>query len=126
MWRDQHAASALQPPFLLTHTRPCCPFALLCTLHKHAALPASMAREVGSVFPDVDLAGMLVVPTCQQADHDLVRTGEKVDQEKDRLLERVRGRAHVQPAAASAAAAGGEQVPVCPRRRPRGGCTAAA
>lgn len=50
-----------------------------------------MAREVQSVFPDVDLSGMLIVPTCQQADYDLVRTGEKVELEKDRLLERVRG-----------------------------------
>jgi hypothetical protein len=49
-----------------------------------------MTREVQSVFPDVDLAGMLIVPTCQQADYDLVRTGEKIDTEKDRLLERVR------------------------------------
>jgi hypothetical protein len=48
-----------------------------------------MSREVQSVFPDVDLLGMLVVPTCQQADYDLVRTGEKIDTEKDRLLERV-------------------------------------
>jgi hypothetical protein len=49
-----------------------------------------MTREVQSVFPDVDLTGMLIVPTCQQADYDLVRTGEKIDTEKDRLLERVR------------------------------------
>lgn len=49
-----------------------------------------MAREVRSVFPDVDQAGLLVVPTCQRADYDLVRTGEKIDTEKDRLLERVR------------------------------------
>lgn len=55
-----------------------------------AGLPASMTREVQSVFPDVDLTGMLIVPTCQQADYDLVRTGEKIDTEKDRLLERVR------------------------------------
>lgn len=33
---------------------------------------------------------MLIVPTCQQAALDLVKTGEKVDVEKDRLLERVR------------------------------------
>ena len=50
-----------------------------------------MSREVQSVFPDVDLTNMLVVPTCQQADYDLVRTGEKIDCEKDRLLERVSG-----------------------------------
>jgi hypothetical protein len=49
-----------------------------------------MSREVQSVFPDVNLSGMLIVPTCQQADYDLVRTGEKIDLEKDRLLERVR------------------------------------
>lgn len=49
-----------------------------------------MAREVQSVFPDVNLSNMLVVPTCQQADYDLVRTGEKIENEKDRLLERVR------------------------------------
>ncbi|KAF6259039.1 methylmalonic aciduria and homocystinuria type D protein [Scenedesmus sp. NREL 46B-D3] len=52
------------------------------------ACPPAMAREVQSVFPDVDLSGMLIVPTCQQADYDLVRTGEKVELEKDRLLER--------------------------------------
>lgn len=52
------------------------------------ACPPAMAREVASVFPDVALDGLLVVPTCQQADYDLVRTGEKIDVEKDRLLER--------------------------------------
>jgi hypothetical protein len=49
-----------------------------------------MAREVQTVFPGVDVSDMLIVPTCQQAVLDLVRTGEKVDTEKDRLLERVR------------------------------------
>lgn len=48
-----------------------------------------MVRDVQSVFPDVDLSGLLIIPTCQQADFDLVRTGEKIDLEKDRLLERV-------------------------------------
>lgn len=48
-----------------------------------------MSREVQSVFPDVDLSDLLIVPTCQQADYDLVRTGEKIEGEKDRLLERV-------------------------------------
>jgi hypothetical protein len=32
---------------------------------------------------------MLIIPTCQHSDIDLVRTGEKVEDEKDRLLERV-------------------------------------
>eukprot|EP00775_Hariotina_reticulata_P004124 gene4124-4370_t len=52
------------------------------------ACHSSMAREIQSVFPDEDLSNLLIVPTCQQADCDLVRTGEKVDTEKDRLLER--------------------------------------
>ncbi len=34
---------------------------------------------------------MLVVPTCQHATLDLVQRGEKVEEEKDRLLERVSG-----------------------------------
>jgi len=34
---------------------------------------------------------LLIVPTCQQADTDLVRMGDKVENEKDRLLERVSG-----------------------------------
>jgi hypothetical protein len=41
------------------------------------------------VFPGVDTSDLLIVPTCQRADLDLVQTGEKVDDEKDRLLERV-------------------------------------
>jgi hypothetical protein len=35
-------------------------------------------------------SGMLVIPTCQHATLDLVQRGEKVETEKDRLLERVR------------------------------------
>ncbi len=34
-------------------------------------------------------AGLYVIPTCQRSDIDLVRTGEVVENEKDRLLERV-------------------------------------
>jgi hypothetical protein len=49
-----------------------------------------MAREVASIFVDVDVTDMLVVPTCQRAAQDLVRTGEAIDVEKDFLLERVR------------------------------------
>eukprot|EP00877_Chromochloris_zofingiensis_P001843 jgi/Chrzof1/1165/Cz01g43050.t1 len=46
--------------------------------------------EIKGVFPGIDTHDLLVVPTCQQADIDLVRTGDKVDIEKDRLLEQVR------------------------------------
>lgn len=35
-------------------------------------------------------AGLLVIPTCQHAELDLVQTGENVEEEKDRLLENVR------------------------------------
>ena len=55
-----------------------------------AELPKAVAREAAHVFPGVDLTDMLAVPTCQHSDVDLVRTGEKIEQEKDRLLERVR------------------------------------
>jgi len=43
---------------------------------------------VASVFPGVDTARMLLIPTCQRADMDLVARGERVEDEKDRLLER--------------------------------------
>lgn len=42
------------------------------------------------VFPGVETSDLLIVPTCQRSDLDLVQTGEKIDTEKDRLLERVR------------------------------------
>jgi len=48
--------------------------------------PSSMARDIQSVFPDVDLSSLSTIPTCQRAECDLVRTGDKVDTEKDRLL----------------------------------------
>ena len=53
------------------------------------ALPRQMLREVASVFPGVDVEGVAVVPTCQRARVDLVRTGEEPEGEKDRLLEQV-------------------------------------
>jgi hypothetical protein len=50
-----------------------------------------MLREVASVFPGVDVEGVAVVPTCQRARVDLVRTGEEPEGEKERLLEQVQG-----------------------------------
>ena len=35
------------------------------------------------------LADLLVVPTCQRSDMDLVRVGDVIEDEKDRLLEKV-------------------------------------
>jgi hypothetical protein len=51
-------------------------------------MPKRVAQEVAHVFPTVDLTGMLVVPTCQRSDVDLVQMGEVIENEKDRLLER--------------------------------------
>uniref|UniRef100_A0A7S3QUV7 Uncharacterized protein n=1 Tax=Dunaliella tertiolecta TaxID=3047 RepID=A0A7S3QUV7_DUNTE len=50
--------------------------------------PAKLRQEVGSVLRGVDLTKLLIVPTCQHAAVDLVQTGEKVDVEKDLLLEK--------------------------------------
>ena len=52
-------------------------------------IPKPVIREAAHVFPNVDLAGAFAVPTCQHSDVDLVRTGDAIEQEKDRLLERV-------------------------------------
>eukprot|EP00854_Cymbomonas_tetramitiformis_P005610 gene5610-6795_t len=35
----------------------------------------------------MDVQGMLIVPTCQNSEVDLVRVGEEIENEKDRLLE---------------------------------------
>jgi hypothetical protein len=50
--------------------------------------PKQYRKEVQSIFAGVDLADMLIVPTCQHSGMDLVNVGDKVDGEKDRLLER--------------------------------------
>uniref|UniRef100_A0A7S1U3I4 Methylmalonic aciduria and homocystinuria type D protein n=1 Tax=Phaeomonas parva TaxID=124430 RepID=A0A7S1U3I4_9STRA len=46
----------------------------------------SMIRELKSVFPTVDMAGAVAIPTVQHAVTDLVAVGEDVENEKDRLL----------------------------------------
>ena len=58
---------------------------------RHAECPKKYAEEVKALFPNVDTAGMLIVPTCQNSDIDLVKVGEEVETEKDRLLERFMG-----------------------------------
>lgn len=47
-----------------------------------------MVQESAKTSPE-SAAGLYVIPTCQRSDIDLVRTGEVVENEKDRLLERV-------------------------------------
>lgn len=52
--------------------------------------PKALSRELCHVFPGVDLASCLAVPTSQRATLDLVSIGEPVEMEKDRLLNLVR------------------------------------
>lgn len=53
------------------------------------SVPKAHRDDVAAIFPGVDLDRVLVVPTCQRAREDLVTVGEKVEQEKDRLLNTV-------------------------------------
>ncbi|KAI8106817.1 hypothetical protein M9434_001471 [Picochlorum sp. BPE23] len=50
--------------------------------------PKTHRDDVASIFPQEDMQGMLIVPTCQKSDVNLVGWGEQADVEKDRLLER--------------------------------------
>ncbi|KAG1659103.1 hypothetical protein FOA52_013749 [Chlamydomonas sp. UWO 241] len=52
------------------------------------ACPAKIEKEVATVLPGADLSKLLIVPTCQRAVTDLVKTGEDVEKEKDELLEK--------------------------------------
>ncbi|KAK3263999.1 hypothetical protein CYMTET_27235 [Cymbomonas tetramitiformis] len=49
--------------------------------------PRKHKEEVAAIFPGLDVQGMLIVPTCQNSAVDLVKVGEDVENEKDRLLE---------------------------------------
>lgn len=73
---------------------PCIPLShthtpTLPTINQKAA-PKRVLDQLSAMFgPSVAGASdLLVVPTCQRADMDLVATGDAVDAEKDRLLER--------------------------------------
>eukprot|EP00240_Pyramimonas_obovata_P007094 CAMPEP_0118921606 /NCGR_PEP_ID=MMETSP1169-20130426/829_1 /TAXON_ID=36882 /ORGANISM="Pyramimonas obovata, Strain CCMP722" /LENGTH=157 /DNA_ID=CAMNT_0006862357 /DNA_START=194 /DNA_END=667 /DNA_ORIENTATION=+ len=50
--------------------------------------PKRYKDDMMNIFPGVDTTGILIVPTCQNSAVDLVRVGEEVETEKDRLLER--------------------------------------
>ena len=55
--------------------------------------PPSFVREITRIFPDTKMdSTVLAIVTMQNAAMDLVRVGEKVEDEKDRLLENVRQR----------------------------------
>mmetsp|Transcript_2224 Transcript_2224/g.3500 ORF Transcript_2224/g.3500 Transcript_2224/m.3500 type:complete len:193 (-) Transcript_2224:121-699(-) len=52
----------------------------------HAVNSKSFSREAQFVFPALDLRNLIVIPTMQHALQDLVRIGEEIEAEKDRLL----------------------------------------
>ncbi len=49
--------------------------------------PRGLVRDLPTVFPGIDLAGLHVIPTFQKASIELLHYGEKESLEKDRLLE---------------------------------------
>lgn len=54
--------------------------------------PKALFREAKFVFPflqkgEADEGRLLVIPTAQEARHDLVKVGTEIEEEKDRLLE---------------------------------------
>jgi hypothetical protein len=73
----------------------CCSVAEIRPRTRHQLVPAECPKrhrdDVAALFPGTPLEDMLVIPTCQHAVVDLVQMGERVETEKDRLLERVSG-----------------------------------
>ncbi|EFN59706.1 hypothetical protein CHLNCDRAFT_133264 [Chlorella variabilis] len=61
------------------------PWGLEYSIHE---CPRRHRDDVAALFPGTSLDGMLVIPTCQHAQMDLVQMGQRVEDEKDRLLER--------------------------------------
>lgn len=55
-----------------------------------AGCPKQYVQDLRAIFPGKEVGNILVVPTCQKGQLDLLNTGPDVDQEKDRLLEEVR------------------------------------
>jgi hypothetical protein len=49
----------------------------------------SYMRELKHVFPSVNLDKVIVIPTMQCSRQDLVQIGDRIEEEKDRLLEQV-------------------------------------
>lgn len=52
--------------------------------------PPVLHRDLQRVFPQVDPSRLLVVPTFQPTQHDMVSIGAGVDEEKDDKLDKVR------------------------------------
>lgn len=49
--------------------------------------PRQYYSDMNAIFPGQDPSSLLIVPTCQNSDVDLVRVGDEIEEEKDRLLE---------------------------------------
>lgn len=72
-------------------------FSGLCILVRHrfspnlpswsVGCPRTHKDELAALFPGIDVSDMLIIPTCQRAELDLVRMGPEIEGEKDRLLE---------------------------------------
>lgn len=52
----------------------------------NAACPTRIRSEMQTVFRGVDTSKLLIIPTCQHSVENLVQMGEKIEDEKDRLL----------------------------------------
>ena len=52
-------------------------------------------REMEMVLPGIGLQGLLCIPTMQHSREDLVKIGENIETEKDRLLENFMGFAKI-------------------------------
>jgi len=60
-------------------------------------VPRTHRDDIQSVFPKADCEALRIVPTCQRAREDLVKVGEEIEAEKDRLLLVVSGRPPLGP-----------------------------
>lgn len=57
-----------------------------CQVSVHAVKSKTFLREAAFVFPNVPLNTLIAISTMQHAKLDLVRFGDEVEAEKDRLL----------------------------------------
>jgi hypothetical protein len=62
-----------------------------CQISAHLVSTKAFLREAAFVFPGVTLDNLVVISTMQQAKVELVRLGDDVEAEKDRLILSVRG-----------------------------------
>lgn len=61
-----------------------------CQVSAHLVTSKSFLREAAYVFPNQDLTDLVVISTMQKARVELVRIGDEVEEEKDRLILSVR------------------------------------